>query len=113
MIDAIIEGLNRVVEHERKIRGMSVSGFFKIYSTSQDLSFGRLSKTRWTVAYIRSDKEPAEAFTFELTYNSGRDDYLATIDMMLTAQIINFVKSDNWERVINGEDIQPVPDASY
>lgn len=113
MINSKVEGLNRVLEHEREIRGISASGFFKIYSNSQDISFGRLSKTKWIVAYIKPGKHPVEAFYFELTYNPRRDDYLATIDMMLTTQIIYFVKSDNWEKVINGEDIQPVPDTSY
>lgn len=113
MVDAIIEGLNRVIEQERVVRGVSASGFFKVHSTSTDSTFGGLTNTGWVISYIRPQKQLQVAFSFRLVYNKRRDDYLATIDMMLTTQIINFVKSDNWEKVINGEDIQPVPDTSY
>ena len=113
MEHAIIEGTNRGIEQEREIRGINASGFLKLTSVTKKMGFGNLCNTKWDLCYIRPKKPVQKVGEFSLTYSPNRDDSQYTIDVMTTQVILSLRRTSNWEKIINGEDIEPVPDSSH
>lgn len=104
MGEAMIEGLNRVLEDTRTNRGLTIKrAFFVFQQISEPMKFGGLSKISWKIHYTGShNSTPIE---IGITAKVGRDDYKRDLTIMLQQEICKLVLSEKWEKLINGEAI--------
>lgn len=100
----MIEGLNRVLEDTRADRRIAIKGSFLIFQqTSEPMKFGGLSKISWKVHYTGS--KPSVPIDISVTAKVGRDDFRRDLTIVLQQEICRLVRSETWEKIINGETI--------
>lgn len=102
---SIIEGTNKTIDRAREIQGIQTKGYLSLVSTTENLSFGGLQKTVWTLWYVKRGYKRS-IWTHSITYKEKRDDWQASMVTELTAFITSLIdQSFLWRRIVYGDDL--------